>query len=162
MKIKHQDYNNVTVVELHGEFIEEYCKQFQDETSALVRPDMTGIVLDMSKVPFIDSKGLEQLLWLRDYCHESRSQLKLAGLDDNLAKIPSANSNFATTNGVTYMKKTVKTSRGDFSIDLLIADLSNPKVKILTDTAENYDCKDNCRTKKQNYSLVKFSSSGAL
>ena len=87
MKIKHQDYNNVTVVELHGEFIEEYCKQFQDEVSAFVRPDMTGIVLDMSKVPFIDSKGLEQLLWLRDYCHESRSQLKLAGLDDNLAKI---------------------------------------------------------------------------
>ncbi|TAN57577.1 hypothetical protein EPN15_03875 [Patescibacteria group bacterium] len=67
--------------------------------------------------------------------------------NDNLAKIPSASSNFATTNGVTYMKKTVKTSRGDFSIDLLIADLSNPKVKILTDTAENYDCKDNCRTK---------------
>src|SRR3989304_5097609 len=56
----------------------------------------------------------------------------------NMAKIPSANSNFATTNGVTYMKKTTKTSRGDFSIDLLIADLSNPKVKILTDTAENY------------------------
>ena len=67
--------------------------------------------------------------------------------NDNLAKIPSANSNFATTNGVTYMKKTTKTSRGDFSIDLLIADLSNPKVKILTDTAENYDCKDNCKTK---------------
>ncbi|MEK7130073.1 MAG: hypothetical protein AAB793_00285, partial [Patescibacteria group bacterium] len=67
--------------------------------------------------------------------------------NDNLSKIPSANSNFATTNGVTYMKKTVKTSRGDFAIDLLIADLSNSKVKILTDTAENYDCKDNCRTK---------------
>jgi len=67
--------------------------------------------------------------------------------NDNLAKIPSASSAFFTTNSVTYMKKTVKTSRGDFSIDLLIADLSNPKVKILTDTAENYDCKDNCRTK---------------
>lgn len=67
--------------------------------------------------------------------------------NDNLSKIPSASSNFATTNGVTYMKKTVKTSRGDFAIDLLIADLSNPKVKILTDTAENYDCKDNCKTK---------------
>lgn len=67
--------------------------------------------------------------------------------NDNLSKIPSASNGFATTNGVTYMKKTVKTSRGDFAIDLLIADLSNPKVKILTDTAENYDCKDNCKTK---------------
>ena len=87
MKTKHQDYNNVTVVELHGEFIEEYCKPFQDEMSELIRADMAGIVLDMSNVPFIDSKGLEQLLWLRDYCHESKSQLKLAGLDDNIAKI---------------------------------------------------------------------------
>ncbi|HLD61792.1 MAG TPA: phosphodiester glycosidase family protein [Patescibacteria group bacterium] len=67
--------------------------------------------------------------------------------NDNLSKIPSASNGFATTNGVTYMKKTVRTSRGDFAIDLLIADLSNPKVKILTDTAENYDCKDNCKTK---------------
>jgi anti-anti-sigma factor len=87
MKIKHQEYNNITVVELQGEFIEEFCKIFQDQMSELVNADVAGIVLDMSKVPFIDSKGLEQLLWLRDYCHESKSQLKLAGLDDNITKI---------------------------------------------------------------------------
>jgi anti-anti-sigma factor len=87
MKINHQDYNNVTVVELHGEFVEEYCKVFQDTVSELVNKQISGIVLDMSKVPFIDSNGLGTLLWLRDYCHENRSQLKLAGLDDNIKKI---------------------------------------------------------------------------
>jgi anti-anti-sigma factor len=87
MKISHQDYNNVTVVELHGEFVEEYGKIFQDAMTELVRKPIAGIVLDMSKVPFIDSSGLGMLLWLRDFCHENKNQLKLAGLDDNIKKI---------------------------------------------------------------------------
>jgi anti-anti-sigma factor len=87
MKINHQDYNDVTVAELRGEFVEEYCKMFQDTMSELVRRQISGIVLDMSKMPFIDSSGLGMLLWLRDYCHENKSQLKLAALDDNIKKI---------------------------------------------------------------------------
>ena len=96
------------------------------------------------------SKKFKTLLILagRQMLLQRNATIWVVGItNDNLSKVPSANSNFATTNGVTYMKKTVKTSRGDFAIDLLIADLSNSKVKILTDTAENYDCKDNCRTK---------------
>ena len=34
-----------------------------------------------------DGAGLEQLLWLRDYCHENTRQLKLAALDESCAKI---------------------------------------------------------------------------
>jgi anti-anti-sigma factor len=87
MKINHQDYNGVTVVELGGEFVEEYGKTFQDTMTELVRRKISGIVLDMSKVPFIDSSGLGMLLWLRDFCHENKIQLKLAVLDDNVKKI---------------------------------------------------------------------------
>ncbi len=87
MKIKQQDYNDVTVAELHGEFVDEYCKLFQDTMTELIGRQRTGIVLDMRKIAIIDSKGLEQLLWLRDYCHENRSQLKIAGLEDNIKKI---------------------------------------------------------------------------
>jgi anti-sigma B factor antagonist len=87
MRINHQDYNGVTVVELGGEFVEEYGKMFQDTMTELVKGKISGIVLDMSKVPFIDSSGLGILLWLRDYCYENRIQLKLAALDDNVKKI---------------------------------------------------------------------------
>ncbi len=87
MKINHQDYNNVTVVEIHGEFVEEYGKVFQDTMTELVKKRVAGIVLDMSKVPFIDSGGLGMLLWLRDYCCENKCQFKLAALDDNVSKI---------------------------------------------------------------------------
>ena len=41
----------------------------------------------MSCVGFIDSEGLENLLWARDYCNENNCQLHLAGLDESCAKI---------------------------------------------------------------------------
>lgn len=87
MKINQQDYNDVTVVELHGEFIEEYDKLFTDTMSELVGKGRKGVVLEVSKMPFIDSVGLEKLLWLKDYCHEHHCHLKMTGLDDNFSKI---------------------------------------------------------------------------
>jgi anti-sigma B factor antagonist len=87
MRIKTQDYNDVTVVELQGDFDGDFADLFQQTVSDIVARDRTGIVLDMSAVGFIDSKGLEQLLWSRDYCSENRCEFRLAGLDENCTKI---------------------------------------------------------------------------
>jgi len=87
MKIKTQDYNDVTVVELQGELDADFTELFQNTITDIVGTHKTGIVLDMSGTGFIDSEGLERLLWARDYCNESNCQLKLAGLDENCAKI---------------------------------------------------------------------------
>ncbi len=87
MKIKTQDYNDVTVVELQGEFDKDFVGLFQDTITEVFSRPRTGIVLDMNGVGFIDSRGLEQLLWLRDYCGQKKSQLRLAGLDETCEKI---------------------------------------------------------------------------
>ncbi len=87
MKIKSQEYNDVVVVELQGEFTCECVKQFEDTVSSIAASGHKGIVLDMTNVVFIDSVCLEQILWLRDSCLENNSMLKLAGLDENCAKI---------------------------------------------------------------------------
>ena len=87
MKIRTQDVNAVTVVELQGELDGESAELFQDTITSLIDAHKAGIVLDMSDVGFIDSEGLEQLLWVRDYCNESNCQLRLAGLDETVAKI---------------------------------------------------------------------------
>ena len=87
MKIKTQDYNDVTVIELHGEFVAEYVKLFTDTATDIVKKGSAGIVLDMSTVVFIDSQSLETLVWFNDYCQENTRQLKLAGLDENCKKI---------------------------------------------------------------------------
>jgi anti-anti-sigma factor len=87
MKIKTQDYNDVTVIELQGEFDGEHAEQFEAAFNNIIENSRVGAVIDMSNVAFIDSEGLERLLWARDYCAENGCQLKLAVLDDNCAKI---------------------------------------------------------------------------
>jgi anti-sigma B factor antagonist len=87
MKVKTQDYNNVTVIELQGEFDADFTDMFQNNVTDIIAKRQTSIVVDMRGVPVIDSKGLEHLLWARDYCSENNCQLKLAGLDENCKKI---------------------------------------------------------------------------
>lgn len=87
MKIKTQDYNDVTVVEMQGELDSEFTESLQRTVTEIIGTRKVGIVLDMSDVGFIDSEGLEKLLWARDYCNENGCQLRLAGLDENCAKI---------------------------------------------------------------------------
>ena len=87
MKIKTQDYNDVTVVELQGDLDGDSTELFQNTITDIITKRKAGIVLDMSGVGFIDSQGLEQLLWARDYCKESKRELRLAGLDENCVKI---------------------------------------------------------------------------
>lgn len=87
MRITTQNYNDVTVVELQGEFTSEFTKTFTDTISSVMASAANGIVLDMTKVGFIDSHCLEQMLWLRDYCDENSRQLKIAGLEEHCNKI---------------------------------------------------------------------------
>jgi anti-anti-sigma factor len=87
MKVKIQDYGNVTVVELQGELDGDFAELFQHTITNIVAKNKMCIVLDMSGVGFIDSQGLEQLLWARDYCNENKRELRLAGLDENCMRI---------------------------------------------------------------------------
>ena len=87
MKINTQDYNDVTVVELQGELNGDFTEVLQSTITEIVAKRGKGIVVDMSNVGFVDSEGLERLLWARDYCDESNCQLRLAGLDETVSKI---------------------------------------------------------------------------
>ena len=87
MRINTQDYNEVTVVEMQGDLDADSAEQLRTSVVDNVARSRAGLVLDMKAVGFIDSKGLEQLLWLRDYCNENKCELRLAGLDENCLKI---------------------------------------------------------------------------
>ena len=102
MRIQRRDYNDITVVQLQGELdidnIEQLRKAVEDVVSCPANANegnqnttdivyKTGLVFDMNEVGFIDSKGLEFLLWVRDFCHENSFQFRLAGLDENCRKI---------------------------------------------------------------------------
>jgi anti-sigma B factor antagonist len=87
MKIKIQEYNDVTVAELQGELDGDFADLFQSAITNIIAKNKMCIVLDMSGVGFIDSQGLELLLWARDYCNENKRELRLAGLDENCMRI---------------------------------------------------------------------------
>jgi len=87
MRIRKQDHNDVTVVEMQGELDCESVDTVQNTITGIIGTQKSGIVLDMQSIDFIDSAGLEQLLWARDYCDENNCQLKLASLNENCGKI---------------------------------------------------------------------------
>jgi anti-sigma B factor antagonist len=87
MKIKTQNYDDAMVIELQGELDSEVAELFQNTISDLIAKSKTGIVIDMRAVEFIDSKGLEKLLWARDYCSQNKREFRMAGLDENCRKI---------------------------------------------------------------------------
>ena len=87
MRITKQDYNDVTVVEMQGELDHESVDTLQNTITDIIGTQKSGIVLDMQSIDFIDSAGLERLLWARDYCDANTCQLKVANLNENCGKI---------------------------------------------------------------------------
>jgi anti-anti-sigma factor len=87
MKIEAQKYNDIIVLQMQGEFTSETLKHFEDAASNAIAQRVSGIVLDMSKVVFVDSAALEHLLELGEKCRDHTRQLKLAGLDECCTKI---------------------------------------------------------------------------
>ncbi len=87
MKIRIQDYNNIAIVELQGEWDSDSVELFQNTTADIIAAHKAGIVLDMSDLGFIGSAGLGQLLHVQDRCNENNCQLRLAGLNEILTKV---------------------------------------------------------------------------
>lgn len=82
MKTTVQDCEDIVVVKLDGELTTESCETLRDTVSDVLAQNHKALVLELSGVPFIDSVGLELLLWIRDYCRLSVVQFRLAGLTE--------------------------------------------------------------------------------
>jgi anti-anti-sigma factor len=87
MKIPWQNYSDVTVVELRGEVDGDTVEPLRSAITEIIAGQRVGVVLNLSDAEFIDSQGLELLLWVRDYCRQNRVPLRLAGLTENCTKI---------------------------------------------------------------------------
>ncbi len=62
----------------------------------------------------------------------------------DLAKIDKNSYDETTNKYSNYEHKVISTTDGDFKIDVVEIDLENPNLKIITDTGDDYNCKDNC------------------
>lgn len=87
MDIEFQDNENMSVVKMHGDFLGEDCDPFRTEVLSRLDKKIRDFILDVSEVEFVDSQGLESLVWLRDTCEENLGQMRLASPDQNLRDI---------------------------------------------------------------------------
>lgn len=66
----------------------------------------------------------------------------------NLAKVHKPGTDESIDQYSKYEQKTITTKSGDFKIDVVTIDLSNPELKIITDTANTENCKSGCKAKE--------------
>lgn len=77
---------------------------------------------------------------------------------EDLAKIHKPSLKESLDKYSSYEYKKIKTDRGSFTIDIVKIDLSDPDLKIISDTAQDFNCKTNCQAKSL-YSYLANSSS---
>src|SRR5882762_3224267 len=88
MAIKYDEYGGVCVLSVDGDFsgaagaAVRRCAEERMERQQIVE-----FVIDLEKSGFVDSSGLETLLWLKRRCEERSGRVRIAGADENCRKI---------------------------------------------------------------------------
>jgi anti-sigma B factor antagonist len=87
MNVKYEDYDHVTVVSIFGEFNADATEVFRREIEERLARKVRFFVIDLQQVTFIDSKGLESLVWVQEQCDERLGTIRLCNPDDTCRKI---------------------------------------------------------------------------
>jgi anti-sigma B factor antagonist len=111
MNIRCEDYDHVTVVGLTGEFTTDSADTFKKSIEERLERKVRFFVVDLEQTTFIDSKGLESLLWLQEQCDEHLGQVRLCKPDETCKKILNVtrlDSRFDVFGDVTEAVKTMR------------------------------------------------------
>jgi anti-sigma B factor antagonist len=88
MPIKCEEYSQVCVMAVDGDFSVEQIPPARKHFEELIdKRQIVDFVIDFEKCGFIDSEGLETLLWMKRKSEDLFGQFKLTHLDENMRKI---------------------------------------------------------------------------
>lgn len=88
MRLACDNYDQISVVSLKGELTAEEVQRFrQAALDRMERDRIRDFVLDCADLEFVDSQGLEALLWLQEQCAQRLGQVRLAACRDNVLTI---------------------------------------------------------------------------
>jgi anti-sigma B factor antagonist len=87
MKINEQRLGAVTVLKPEGPLVETDLTDFTSALSLAANANLGRCVLDLSAVPFVDSKGLEALLDATDEMARGGRALKLCCVDKTVRQV---------------------------------------------------------------------------
>lgn len=86
--IRTDEYNGVCVLTVTSDFSADVCKVCRQIVEKQIdEKQIVNFALDMQSCDFIDSEGLETMLWLRRKCDDLFGMLKVVGLNDTCRKI---------------------------------------------------------------------------
>ena len=88
MPIRQDQFGRTGVLYVDGDFTGDDAAQARAEVDALLAGGRaSAVVFDFEKSPFLDSAGLETLLWALRRCEAAGGRMLLAGLDENCRRI---------------------------------------------------------------------------
>ena len=77
MKLSYEDHDTITVLKISGDLTADQVDAFRRSCQDRFDAGIQHVVLDMEHMTFIDSAGLEALLWILDAAAEHGGQLRL-------------------------------------------------------------------------------------
>jgi len=88
MPVKCDEYNQICVMAVNGDLAGENATAMRAAVDEHIeRRHIVDFVVDFEKVTFVDSEGLETLLWLKKKVDDMFGQVKLVNLDESCRKI---------------------------------------------------------------------------
>jgi anti-anti-sigma factor len=87
MKIQELRHGAVTVLKPEGPLLDADADQFKTGAMTALRGSMGRLVVDLSAVPFVDSKGLEVLLDVTDEMSQQGQSLKLFATNKTVREV---------------------------------------------------------------------------
>jgi anti-sigma B factor antagonist len=89
MPITSQDYDRATVLMLQGEFNTDDMVHSLKQTVEKTIEDrhIADFVVDFAACGYVDSQGLESLVWMKRRCDEHFGSVRLINLDDTCRKV---------------------------------------------------------------------------
>ncbi len=87
MKLSYEDYEAISVLTISGELTAEHADTFRRATQERFGGGARDLVLDMQYLTFVDSSGLELLLWLSEKTSQHDGQIRLVNPDVTVRKI---------------------------------------------------------------------------
>lgn len=87
MQIKEQTQGAVTVLEPDGALTQDDAEQFKARLTEVLSASAGRLVVDLSSVPFVDSRGLEVLVEANDVLAAGGRSLKLCAVNETLREV---------------------------------------------------------------------------
>ncbi len=87
MKMRCDDNERMSVLSIRGEITADDVDSLRKVVIERMEKKICDIVLDLRETEFIDSKGLETLLWMQEETVAQLGQVRLAACQETIQKI---------------------------------------------------------------------------